>query len=574
MDRKGHPSNQRDEAAWAAGCFAWLVILLLLSGGGYWGYQEWQGRQETEVTETETGRELQNHLDDALEKRRLDEAEALVERMAETGVEPEIVAGARARVEQGRAEEKGQEIAFLALNARSALEAGRLSEAERFCSQIEKLEANHPVVREVRGAVEKGRKEARIDLITKAIGQALAKEDWATAEGQLKTLGQEIPNDQRVREFRVSLSKAKEEARQRRARAAGLVQQARALDDGTYSEEAMRLLAEAIRLHPSAENRAVYRKMSAYGKVIRVPGEHDTIAAALKVAEANDRIMVDEGTFYESLQIPDGVTLVGASGGETVIECPAKDGAVVTVSPGAGSVRLTSLTLRHSGLASEEERFPILAVNGGEVEGENLKVIRASGHGVAVLNGGKVRLRRCQIIDSGWDGVAAMGDGSIVELSEVKSQKNLHHGVDFWEGASGTVSDSVLSENGLNGFLSIGGARAIKVTNTRCQKNREVGLFVSGGVGLTLENCQVQENLLGGIFVGGGARKVSWSGNRVAGNGEVGVVFEKGVDLVSEEANVVEGNDGRQIWRDADFPGRPGEESSPPPPAPPLETTE
>lgn len=548
-----------------------MVLALLLGGGGWWGFQEWQSAQPGSPVRRNDLVTLGGSFEQALEKRQLDEAARLVVRLEAAGAGPEELEEARRRVAQGREEEKGQEVAFLLLNARGALEAGRLSEAERFCSQIERLEAGHPALAEIREAIKDGRKAARIDLIVEAIEKALAQEEWETAEQQLETLAQEIPGDERVAKWQRALLSARAEFEQRRERATELVAQAKALDDGLYSEEAMRLLAEATRLDPSKANQEVYRKMSAYGKVIKVPGDHETISAALAAAAENDRIMVAKGTYYESLRIPSQVTVTGASDGKTMIECPAKTGAVVTVPGEATGVRLVSLTLRHSGLVSDPERYPVLAVDGGSMEGEDLKILRASGHGVAVLRGGEAKLRRCEIIDSGWDGVAATGQGTRVSLSQTRSAKNLHHGVDLWDGASGVVEDSELVENGLNGFSVIGAEQAVRIVRTESRQNHEVGIYVTGGVGLTVEGCRIFENLLGGIFIGQEAKGVRWTGNEVGENGEAGVVLEKGVEVVEENENEVQNNRGKQIWREAVLPKGPGEETGSPPPAPPLE---
>ena len=44
------------------------------------------------------------------------------------------------------------------------------------------------------------------------------------------------------------------------------------------------------------------------------------------------------------------------------------------------------------------------------------------------------------------------------------------------------------------------------------------------------------------------------------------------VEIVSNESNMVEKNEGHQVWSEAVFSPRPGDETiTPPPPAPPVE---
>jgi hypothetical protein len=571
---KKHRDKARGSlSAKLVGVFAWLVLVALIVGGWYWWeiQKEEQADEEARAAKAGVLEELQGEFEVALEKRRLDEAAELVRRMEEAGASESSLTAVSDRVDEALAEEKGQEIAFLVLKARVELEEGRLEEAEEFCSRIEVLQNDHPSLMEIRQAVGEKRKMVRIAEMVGPIEAAIRGRDWQKAEKLLTGFEGAFPTEAQEKGIRQKLVLAREEDRLRREKAARLVAEARALDQGVYSDEAVRLLEEAVALDPSPENQALYEKMSAYGRLIKVPGDHSTIALALKGAKANDRIMVASGTYRESLVIPVGVTLAGERTAKTIIECPAETGAVVTVPKGVSSVRLSSLKLRHTGLVNDEERYAILSVDGGEVEGNDLVVVRASGHGVVVINGGKVTLRRTTVTDSGWDGVAVTGEGSTAHLVKVKCDKNLQHGVDFWDGGSGTIADSVLSENGLNGFLSLEAAGPVELVRTTSRKNRELGVCVSGGVGLTLKSCEIDGNLLGGVFLGGESQRVVLEQNKVTGNGEAGMVFEKGVEILSEKENEVTENEGKQIWSEAVLPEPPGEETGAPPPAPPLE---
>lgn len=557
------------------GLVASALVLVLLGGGGYYAHQQglYQfGGIEQKVVNLET---LQGRFDVAIEKRRWDEAEDLIGLLKEGGASEKMLGEALAEIDKGRVEEEGQQIAFLISNAQSALEAGQLSEAENYCQEVEKLQPEHPMVPLIRQSIRESKLEVRSNLIVGAIKKAMEAEDWRTAKGQLEMLREANPEYARIPSIEATLNTAEEEMIKRKEKAAVLVSKARALDEGTYSADAISFLEEAVRLDPSESNRQLYKRMASYGKVVKVPGDHDTISAALKAAKKNDRVFISKGVYHESLVVPNGVQIFGESRVDSIIECPANIGAVVTIPADSRDVRVASLTLRHSGLVSDDERSPVIAVDGGLMEGEDLSVVRASGHGIAVLNGGKATLSLCKVSDSGWDGISVTGEGSHAELIKVTSEKNLHHGVDFWDGASGSVSDSVLTGNGRNGLFAIKPKGAISVKATRSEKNREVGFYFSGANGVTVTECYVSENFLGGVLFDQGSKAVSLRDNKIIKNGEAGLVFEKGVEVVSEDENQVEGNSGKQIWRDAVFPILSGEETvSPPPPPPPLEKEE
>jgi len=218
-----------------------------------------------------------------------------------------------------------------------------------------------------------------------------------------------------------------------------------------------------------------------------------------------------------------------------------------------------------------DERFPVLAVDGGSLDADDLLVSNASGHGLAVINGGQARVNMSKFIDSGWDGIAVAGVGSQAELTKVTSEKNLHHGVDFWQGASGQVLDCTFAKNGRSGLYANASEDVVTVEKSRSESNREVGFFFSEMSGVVLSDCDAHENLLGGMFFDRDTQGVQLLKNRVSKNGEAGIVIEKGVEVLSEKGNTVGDNKGKQIWKDAVFPVRAQEDTvSPPPPVPPI----
>ena len=548
----------------------WVLLIALLLGGGFLGFVKWSIVQESSELGDGSLGGLEDDLETALEKRRWDEAEAVIGKFESMGASEQEISLARSRVEEGRVEEQEQQIAFLISNVQSSLDAGQLSEAENYCLQIESLEPNHPRLPGFRTAIDETRLVVQSNLMVSAIQLALEEDDIETAQSQFESLRLANPDHPQIPSFRATLKTEEAKMKVRREKSAKLVAQARELDEGTYSAEAIALMEEAVRLNPSKENRELYRRMSSYGKMLKVPGDHKTITAALKSAKVNDRVFVSKGVYHETLVIPNGVELVGESRGDTIIECPAGVGAVITVPSDSRGVRVASLTLRHSGLVNDLERFPIVAIDGGEMSGEDLNVVRASGHGIAVLDGGSAKLTLSKISDSGWDGVSVTGEESSVSLLEVICEGNLHHGVDFWDGASGVISRSFLTKNGRNGIFAIGSVQPIKIDATRSEKNHELGYYFSSVAAVTITDSEAIENSLGGMLFTKKSKGIKLKGNRVNKNGEAGVIFERGVEVVSESDNLVDRNKGKQTWRDAVFPELSGEDTvSPPPPPPP-----
>ncbi|YCM46120.1 right-handed parallel beta-helix repeat-containing protein [Verrucomicrobiaceae bacterium 227] len=555
-----------------AGFLTWLILIALLAGAGFWGYRQWAGINADNQARRVGLEETLQEFDQAIEKRRWDEAELLVGQLQKIGGSEEQIADAAERIEQGKVEEKGQQIAFLVGNAQSALEAGQLTEAENYCAQVDELQPDHPQLADIRSQIKESRMRVRSLLMVREIEKAMQDEDWRVAESQLASLVEEQPEHAAIPRLRSRLVAAKKVLMENQAKAAVLLAKARELDEGVYSAEALTLLEEAVRLDPSEEIRAIYKRMSEYGKVMRVPSEYPTIAEALKGSKANDRIFVEKGTYTEALIVPPGVEIVGESRAETILECPAEEAAVIAVGKGSKKVRVASLTLRHQGLVNDDERFPVVLIDSGRLLMEDVLVSRASGHGVAVLNGGHVTLMLCKVVESGWDGVSVKGEKTGAILNQVTSEGNLHHGVDFWDGANGEISKSQFLANGRAGVTAIGSTEVIKIEESRCEGNREIGFFFSHVLGVELNECDAHKNQLGGIVFEHGSKGVKVTNSRVSRNGKAGIVFEKGVEILANESNKVEKNDGHQVWSEAVFVPRTGDDTiTPPPPAPPVE---
>ena len=66
--------------------------------------------------------------------------------------------------------------------------------------------------------------------------------------------------------------------------------------------------------------------------------------------------------------------------------------------------------MRHLGIALSEERFPVVAIDGGSLTIDNCHIENGSGHGVAVVNGGKAIMRDARIERCCWDGLAVYGE--------------------------------------------------------------------------------------------------------------------------------------------------------------------
>jgi WD40 repeat protein len=144
------------------------------------------------------------------------------------------------------------------------------------------------------------------------------------------------------------------------------------------------------------------------GKEIRVPQDYKTIQEAINAASEGDTILVDVGTYKETIEIPKGLTLVGADRDKTIIS--GSDLPVVTISS-AALVTVRNVTITNG-------RDGILVERGAQALLRQTRIAQNKRHGVLVL--GQAQLLGNLIHNNGNCGVNAFpgaqvqGSGNII----------------------------------------------------------------------------------------------------------------------------------------------------------------
>jgi hypothetical protein len=151
------------------------------------------------------------------------------------------------------------------------------------------------------------------------------------------------------------------------------------------------------------------------GKEIRVPQDYKTIQEAINAASEGDTILVDVGTYKETIEIPKGLTLVGAERDKTIIDGGGLELGVVTISSAA------LVTVRN-----------VTITNGRD--------------GVLVERGAQALLRQTRIAQNKRDGVLVQGRAELLG-NLIHNNKNC--GVRaFGSGAQVQGSGNIIRDNG------------------------------------------------------------------------------------------------------------------------------
>lgn len=529
-----------------------LLLIAVVASVGWWGYQ-WH--QKEWYVDMQRGVELAEWRAaglSAIAARKWDQAQEAFREIDK--IEPGSVIAEEGfnAIEQGKIDERNQQISYTLGESQAALEAGRWDEAERLAQSIIALDPENEAAQRKLLIIIRERKKQELTLILDTVSEAIEADDITAARQALAQLRQKDAQNTAIKELSHRIKIRAEEIRLRHERAESLYQQATALDTGEYSAPAMILLEEAARLNPTADKIThLYKKMGGYARALRVPQDYPTIPAAIVAARPRDIIRVASGKYTEPLYIDRPIKLMGSPEGNTVIELPAIQAAMITVTPTAIGAHISGFELRHVGFDHSKDRFSGITIQAKDTTVSSCTIVRTAGHGIAVLEGGQGKIRGCKILEAGWDGISVYGEQSAAEISDTLCQNNIQHGIGFWQGGSGMVTNTKTLKNGLCGIVAMGAGTSANLSSNVCSGNREAGILISEGVSAKLTANTCEKNLLSGIVARGQGTEIAMNGNVTNANRQAGILTHDGVTVHEFAGNQANDNRSHQIWRDA-----------------------
>jgi tetratricopeptide (TPR) repeat protein len=454
----------------------------------------------------------------------------------------------------GKETVRRQKLGFLLGSVRAAIEQRDWAEAEEKGREVLEMDAENEEVLALSKKIEDGRVYDKIALKLESAEEALRDEEWLALAKRTEELESLAPGHAQLVRLREASKQGMKILEENRSRARTLYEQALGLDAGKFSAEALEALRGAIRLDDQKDYEVLYEKMSSYTRRIKVPGDYSTISEALESARPSDKILIGPGTYKEALTLRRKVELEGAGIGKTIIECDAKVASVLLATKEANGSRLAGMTLQQSGVDLTDERYPVVAIDGGEFILEDCLVEHGSGHGIAVIHGGVGRLRNVRVTKCGWDGLAVYGDKSRADVSNSRFEANFHHGVDAWSGGSVDLRKSRATLNGLAGIVIMSPGVKSVVIQCTADRNREVGIMVSNGSQAVLQSNRAEANLLGGFFVVGEGTIAALEHNVAERNLKAGIVVDQRSKASPFSNNTSRNNAGEQLKLHAVLP--------------------
>ena len=539
-----------------------IVVLLLicsLSTAGWWGYQWYQNEWYVEMKAKSDISELRAAGLSAVTARQWTKADDAYRKIGALSPGSQLATNGFLAIENGKVEERNQQIFYTLGESQAALEAGRWDEAADLAKSVIAIAPENEVAQRKLLIIIRERKKQELWVMMSAVSDAIDSGDMPSAKKALATLRQRDPKNANISIFTDSIKSQEYETRMRHEKAEALYQQAIEFDTGEYSAEAVLLLEEASRLRPkSAKIMGTYKKMGAYARALRVPQDYATIPDAIAAARPRDIIRVAPGKYKLPIYIDRPIKLSGNPGGGTIIELPAAEAALITVTPTAIGTHISGFELRHLGFDHGKDRFSGITIQAKNTTVSSCNIEYTAGHGIAVMDGAQVKIISCKISEAGWDGISIYGQGSSAEIIDSWCQENLQHGIGFWKGGSGNVTNTKALKNGLCGIVAMGVqgiSTGVNLTSNTCSSNREAGILLSAGISANITANTCEKNLLSGIVARGPETEVYLNENVTNANNEAGILTHHGVKLTEFNGNRADGNGSKQIWRDAQLTG-------------------
>lgn len=534
-----------------------LVVLMLIGAlctCAWWGYNWYQRQWNIEAQNQQQITFLNGVGRTAISNRKWAEAEQAYKEVREIDTNSRVAIEGMESIKRGKLEERSQQLYYALGESQAALEAGRWEEAERLARSVLEADPENTAAQRKLEIIKEGRLKQVVSLKMITITDAITAGKIPEARQAMAELRKIDPRNPNLLGYAKSIDQAAAVIRERKAQAVTLLENARKLDNGEFSSEAMALLAEALKLDP--ENTAIaelHSKMSHYTRAINVPVDYPTINQAIEAARPRDLIRIAPGIYRESLNIKKTLRLQGSPDGKTILEIPAAEASLITINLEAKSTLISGFTLKHKGFDHREERFSGITIMAKEVSIVACNIENAGGHGIAVTHGGTATITGCNVSGSGWDGISIYGQDTQVAIRDTKSLSNLQHGLGIWGGGSGTVEKSNMSKNGFCGILSMGAGARITISQTICSHNREAGILISHAASATVNANRCDKNLLSGIVARSEGTAVTITNNVTTNNQEAGILTYTGVQVGKFENNKSNGNTSKQILRDVNL---------------------
>jgi parallel beta-helix repeat protein len=258
------------------------------------------------------------------------------------------------------------------------------------------------------------------------------------------------------------------------------------------------------------------------GRKICVPDDCKSIQSAIDTAQAGDTVFVKAGVYEESLNMKDGVNLIGEDANKVVIQLKSelsKD----LIEINCKSCKVKGFTFKHIGVDRAERRPVGVHLINSSAEIADCNIGPTVGQGIVIMDGGNPYIHDCRIKLNGYSGICVLGSGTSPIIKNNIISNNQSAGIAFESGSGGLVEGNI-SQNNQNGIFAKNKETKVELIKNICRGNSKNGII---------------------IFTGA---KADITGNICENNSNAGIlVFEQGSSAILNE-NICRDNNQPGIW--------------------------
>jgi parallel beta-helix repeat protein len=242
----------------------------------------------------------------------------------------------------------------------------------------------------------------------------------------------------------------------------------------------------------------------AHGTEVNVPGKYPTIQAAIDAASPGDTVKIKEGVYNETLNIREGVNLVGADPDKVTIQGPVERGVLLSVS-GVKKGSLTGITFQHVNEETGQNlQWPdLLVIKDSQFSVSNCAFKNGAGCGIVIQGQSNVKVSDCRCENNVQYGII-VHDGANASLRSNICSKNHDAGIEFKRAGCGVAEKNKCEENKSYGILISGKDSSATLRENTCSMNGN-GVKISSEAKGVLEGNICQRNTYQGICLDSGA---------------------------------------------------------------------
>ncbi len=260
---------------------------------------------------------------------------------------------------------------------------------------------------------------------------------------------------------------------------------------------------------------------AAYGRVIHIPKDYDTVQEGIDESEEGDTVLVSPGTYYENIRMKDGITLEGVDV-ETTILADDGEGPPDPIVELSCSCTLKNLTITGARGAGVGHAVVVLKGN-PKVLNNVIKDNNYTGLGIhSEVDQVRAYVEGNRIYGNGGAGMSNLGSGvdNLIVNNYIYNNNNL--GVVALDSGTIRLKNNEIRGNGV-GVVSKTGGKAY-IEDNLIENNKTVGIVVKEKAFAEITHNRLIKNGTPGMNVDNGTANLYK--NEIRDNGTIGIYYK------------------------------------------------